>query len=104
MKSESFSLIEQDVLSMSPRDLCFIPSTKTFCFSIDKDSTIISEDGMLKKIHQSCRVKKVQKFAYRMMFHSFPPFSGNCGQCGKQWLRKVRLCSAIMPRLRTGVS
>lgn len=89
MKSESFSLIEQDVLSMLPRDLCFIPSTKTFCFSIDKGSTIISEDGMLKKIHQSCRVKKVQKFAYRVMFHSFLPFSGNCGQCGKQWLRKV---------------
>lgn len=89
MKSESFSLIEQDVLSMLPRDLCFIPSTKTFCFSIDKGSTIISEDGMLKKIHQSCRVKKVQKFAYQEIHRSFLPFSGNCGQYGKQWLRKV---------------
>lgn len=62
MKSESFSLIEQDVLSMLPRDLCFIPSTKTFCFSIDKGSTIISDDGMLKKIHQSCRVCRIDDY------------------------------------------
>ncbi len=91
MKSESFSLIEQDVLSMLPRDLCFIPSTKTFCFSIDKGSTIISEDGMLKKIHQSCRVKKVQKFAYQEIHRNFQPFSGNCGRFGSLQPMKVRL-------------
>ncbi|OOF43003.1 hypothetical protein BKK49_01370 [Rodentibacter rarus] len=62
MKSENFSLIEQDVLSMLPKDLCFIPSTKTFCFSIGKGSTIISKDGILKKIHQSCRVCRVDDY------------------------------------------